>query len=403
MGETPREREQRISYNATALNGANEQKWENYTQGRKQNWFPGRKTLERLFYGNSEEGLLDKKIEQVQKAQAEKEKDPNYLPDTIHDKYESGRKNLESLLSKSDDAGREKIIEGWLPEIPPQRLGEVIGKFLSKYEGGGKEYDKVSLGETVSMLINTTIDRYVAEQRANGKTDTEIEPLAINLDASGLASGISMLGFRNREKCNLVVNGDCEAIGFGMKGGKVELNGNSEWNAAAQMEGGTLVINGNAGKGTGFEMKGGDLQIKGSVEEMSADYNKSGFKGKVEFNNSQVEEVENDEKSINGESNAPKEENANQQQKAESAKKEMTEMEALEEKAKYDRDARLKLMEIKNEKRRKEDREYLDNVSKRVDKNMKDAEERRMARERHEMEMEERRQKLNKNPFNPFN
>jgi hypothetical protein len=80
----------------------------------------------------------------------------------------------------------------------------------------------------------------------------------------------------------------------------------------------------------------------------------------------------------------------------------MTEMEALEEKAKYDRDARLKLMELKNEKRRKEISEQIEASRKRVKEDMKDAEERRMARERHEMEMEERRQKLNKNPFNPF-
>lgn len=63
MGETPREREERISYNAVVLDKTGKEF--------KREYIPLVKTLERLFYGNSEEGAVEQKTRDLKRIKEE--------------------------------------------------------------------------------------------------------------------------------------------------------------------------------------------------------------------------------------------------------------------------------------------------------------------------------------------
>jgi formylmethanofuran dehydrogenase subunit C len=114
-----------------------------------------------------------------------------------------------------------------------------------------------------------------------------LQPLALSaLDAAAIAAlplqhgneslSVGDLFFVNVEasdEAQLIIDGDAsrfDAIGWGMDGGTLTINGNAGHYLGAQMRSGTIQIAGDAGKLAACEMAGGKLAIAGNVGDLAA-------------------------------------------------------------------------------------------------------------------------------------
>lgn len=145
-----------------------------------------------------------------------------------------------------------------LPEVSPSLLENYINNFIELIK---KEeiYRPDCFGLLVSALINKTVEKNQKENSEN------LSPLVIHLNVKSLPQPPSFLGFRNLDKCHLIIEGNCgNDTGALMEGGQIEIRGDCGSYTGFYMEGGKIKIEGNCGDDTGFCMRGSEIEIKGS-------------------------------------------------------------------------------------------------------------------------------------------
>ena len=155
-----------------------------------------------------------------------------------------------------------------LPETPYFLLEKVLNQFLKEFEK--KDYSEDDLGIFISGFINKNIDLYLKNQLQKGKKKEEIKEVLIRLDLRKLKKPLDYLGFKNREKCHLVIKGNVgDRLGREMAGGQIEVQGNcGDW-VGDRMSGGKIEIQGNCEHGAGLDMSDGTLIIHGEVENFA--------------------------------------------------------------------------------------------------------------------------------------
>jgi formylmethanofuran dehydrogenase subunit C len=101
----------------------------------------------------------------------------------------------------------------------------------------------------------------------SGKSQQEIE--ALTLYYGNRKRPLSeILEVRGEKSDHIRVVGDLshvKKIGYGMKGGRVVIEGNVGMHLGAMMEGGEIIVEGNASDWVGAEMRGGLIRVKGNA------------------------------------------------------------------------------------------------------------------------------------------
>jgi formylmethanofuran dehydrogenase subunit C len=148
----------------------------------------------------------------------------------VDENYSAALSSVAGISYSSRDV--EKFSVALASELPVRDFPEKAGYFLSAL---------VNAGDGADYVIHTR-----------------------HLPNSSRGDGISMLGLRNAK--SLRVAGPAPQFpGMQMEGGRLEIEGSSDWNAGFRMKGGLIIIHGDGGFYAGSGMEGGELVIKGGA------------------------------------------------------------------------------------------------------------------------------------------
>ena len=198
----------------------------------------------------------------------EKEKRIEEIVNQIEKAYEENKSKLEETTFETVPIIEEEILPK-IPEIKSEDLEGVLNQLLEKYKD--KDYHPSDLGLLTSLINNRTIEEYVRKNQEEGKEEKDIQPLSTHLKVDQLERSISYLGYKNPEKSNLFIEGNCKnRIGYSAEGGKIEVNGNcNDWTGGFN-DGCEIKINGNCRNNAGSFMKRGKIEIEGNTDGFAA-------------------------------------------------------------------------------------------------------------------------------------
>jgi hypothetical protein len=198
----------------------------------------------------------------------EKEKRIEEIVSQIEKAYEENKSKLEETTFETIPIIEEEILPK-IPEIKSKDLEGVLNQLLERCKN--KDYDPSDLGLLISLINNRTVEEYIRENQEEGKEEKDIEPLNIHLKIDQLKKSISYLGYKNSEKSNLFIEGNCkDRIGYFAEGGKIEVNGNcNDW-VGSFNNGCEIIVRKKCGSNSGSFMKKGKIEIGGNTEDFAA-------------------------------------------------------------------------------------------------------------------------------------
>lgn len=140
----------------------------------------------------------------------------------------------------------EQEVISQIPQLTHIELQKGIDDLCERNKDKNDNFQR-EFGLYVSALINRTLQEHIETSKKAGKTEDEIEDLTFNFNFENFKNRPSNIGFKNQEKCNLVIDGGVGGL------------------CGYYMEGGTIVVDGNAGNSLGAKMKNGRIEVKGKT------------------------------------------------------------------------------------------------------------------------------------------